>query len=133
MLEPGATVLCEEHTYFLARKTLEDNGLNLVGIPCDEQGIIMDGLEDLISRTRAKGLYCIPTYHNPTSVTLPLERRRELVDIAQRTGLLLLCDDVYDALHWHDESPPPNPLVELARVACNSSSRLAVTSTADVT
>ena len=125
LLRPGDTVLCEQHTYFLARKTLEDNGLRLVGVPCDDDGIIVDGLEDIVAATNAKGMYCIPTYQNPTGTTLALERRRALVDIAQNQQVLLLCDDVYDALHWGAEAAPPSPLVEIARENGDGGRRIA--------
>ena len=132
LLRHGDTVLCEQYTYFLARKTLEDNGLNLVGVPCDDDGIIVEGLEDIARATNAKGFYCIPTYQNPTGTILSLERRRALVEIAQNRKMLLLCDDVYDALHWGADAAPPSPLVEIALENRNKEDRDGIASVVSI-
>ncbi|HEX8034109.1 MAG TPA: PLP-dependent aminotransferase family protein, partial [Ktedonobacterales bacterium] len=57
-------------------------------------------------------LYTIPTFNNPTGISLPDERRRALVDLAANEGLLIVEDDVYRELHY--DGPPPPSLWELA-------------------
>jgi DNA-binding transcriptional MocR family regulator len=52
-------------------------------------------------------LYCVPTFHNPTGVSLSMERRRALLEVAARVGFLVLEDDVYRELAF-DGPPPPS-------------------------
>lgn len=71
-----------------------------------------DGLEDRPrykpERTRAKVykhvIYCVPTFSNPSSRTMSLERRKELVRLAREFDALIVCDDVYDFLQWPADS-----------------------------
>ena len=63
----------------------------------DEEGIRLDQVQDQITRLRAEGrepklIYTIPTYHNPTGMTMSLQRRIDLVDLAAREGVYILED-----------------------------------------
>jgi DNA-binding transcriptional MocR family regulator len=108
---PGDVAIVESPTYHLAVRILRDHQLDLRVVPVDEHGLQVDALrrtlEDL-SRAgkRAKLLYTIPTFHNPTGVNLTLERRRALVDLAGEHSLLILEDDVYRELAYDEPAPP---------------------------
>lgn len=109
---PGDIVFVESPTYHLALKTLRDHHLELRPIPIDDEGILVDHLEAAldalrIQGRRARALYTIPTFHNPTGALLPLARRQRLVALAERHDLLLIEDDVYREL-WFDAPPPPS-------------------------
>lgn len=117
LTRPGDVALVESPTYHLALRVLRDHRLELVPVPADEEGLRVDALEDAVAQLRRRGrrarlLYLVPTFNNPTGATLGVERRRALVDVAQREELLVLEDDVYREL-WY-ESPPPPPLYSLA-------------------
>lgn len=114
---PGDVVLAESPAYHLALNILRDHPLDLIPAPTDDQGLRVDALGEIISRLRREGrpprlLYTIPTFNNPTGVSLPDERRRALVDLAATEGLLIVEDDVYRELQY--DGPTPPSLWELA-------------------
>jgi 2-aminoadipate transaminase len=109
---PGDTVLVERPTYSLALGVLRDHPVVVEALPFDEEGLDVRALERRLVEARATGrtvraLYTIPTFHNPTGVSLAAERRRRLVSVAAAYGLLLIEDDVYREL-WYDEPAPPS-------------------------
>jgi 2-aminoadipate transaminase len=109
--QPGDTVLVESPTYHLAVRILREHPVNLVGIPMDQDGLIVDALTETLADLRRQGirprlLYSIPTYHNPTGVSLSLARRRALVEVAAEAGLLIVEDDVYRELSYDGPAPP---------------------------
>jgi len=109
---PGDIVFVESPTYHLALKTLRDHQLELRPIPIDDEGIQIDRLEAALEALQAEGrraraLYTIPTFHNPTGALLPLARRQQLVALAEQHDLLVIEDDVYREL-WFDAPPPPS-------------------------
>lgn len=108
---PGDVVLVESPTYHLAVRILRDHPLELAPIPCDRDGLDIAALQETLTRLERAGkrprmLYFVPTHHNPTGVTLSLERRHELARIAAATGLLLVEDDVYRELSYDAPAPP---------------------------
>jgi DNA-binding transcriptional MocR family regulator len=104
---PGDTVLVEEPSYFLALKIFADHKLNLVSIPLDDKGIRTDILKKKLKTLDPVFLYTIPIFHNPASVTQPLERRQELVKICAQKNLLVVADEVYHFLNYSNDPPPP--------------------------
>jgi 2-aminoadipate transaminase len=108
---PGDAVLVENTTYDLAVRILRDHPVEVVPVPIDEHGLVVEEVAAVCGRTRAAGhrprlLYTIPTYHNPTGVSLPLERRRRLVEIAVHQGLTVLEDDAYRELGFSGKPAP---------------------------
>jgi len=105
--KPGDTVLVEEPSYFLALRIFAYRKLNLVSIPVDDNGLVTDVLRKKLETLKPSFLYTIPTYHNPASVTLPLKRRENLVEICAQNDLLVVADEVYHFLNYSDDPPPP--------------------------
>ena len=115
--EPGNVALVESPTYHLGLKILRDHRLELRPVPTDGDGMQVDVLEDQLRDTarqgrRARLIYTIPTFHNPTGVNLSPERRRRLVDLAAAHGLIVLEDDVYRELAY--DGPSPSSLFSIA-------------------
>jgi DNA-binding transcriptional MocR family regulator len=104
--KPGDTVFVEEPSYFLAFQIFRDHGLNVVGIPLDEEGISIPHLEQALQEHQPAFLYTIPSYHNPGGQCLPLERRKKLVDLAMSHDFLIVADEVYQLLHYYAAPPP---------------------------
>ncbi|UCD78338.1 MAG: PLP-dependent aminotransferase family protein [Desulfobacterales bacterium] len=104
---PGDTIFVEEPTYFLALRIFADHGLNVVSLPMDENGLIVEALEEKLSRHSPVFLYTIPTFHNPSSATLAAERRERLVQLSRRFQLLIVADEVYHMLSYSDAPPKP--------------------------
>ena len=105
---PGATVICGDPTYFLAPAIFRDAGLKLVGIPVDDGGLCVEGLEAWLAANPGElaFVYCIPSFHNPTGVTLRPERARRLVELAERHDFVVVADEPYRLLHRGDGPPP---------------------------
>lgn len=110
---PGDTIFVEEPTYFLALFIFQDYPLNIVSIPLDEHGLIIEALEAQLSKHRPAFLYTIPTFHNPSAVTLPAARREALVRLSEEYGFLVVADEVYHLLDY--TSPPPPTLASYDR------------------
>ena len=104
----GDVILVEEPSYFLALRIFEDHGLHAIPVPTDENGLVVDALEQAIAEHHPAFLYVIPTFQNPTGVTLFSQRRERLVDVAARHDLLIVADEVYHLLAYAE--PPPAPL-----------------------
>ena len=104
---PGDVVFAAEPTYFLALRIFADHGLRVVPIPTDEQGMNIQALEEALHTERPALLYVIPTFQNPAGMTLPLERRRRLVELAAAYDFLIAADEVYHLLAYTAAPPAP--------------------------
>lgn len=104
---PGDTVLVEEPSYFLALRIFADHNVNLVSIPVDDNGLSTSVLKERLETLTPAFLYTIPTYHNPASVTLSLERRKEMIRICAHKKVLVVADEVYHFLNYSGDPPPP--------------------------
>jgi DNA-binding transcriptional MocR family regulator len=103
LIEPGDTVLVEEPSYLAALQCFQMAGARVVPVPCDDDGLDPEALPALVRRERPKLLYTVPTFHNPTGRTLPLERRAALAQVAARVGLWIVEDDPYGELRYSGE------------------------------
>lgn len=105
--KPGDVIFVEEPTYFLALRIFADHGLRVVGIPVDDGGLRIDALEAALAEHSPALLYTIPTGHNPTGASMPVDRRRRLVELAGLHGFLVLADEVYQLLDYTGSAPQP--------------------------
>lgn len=105
--QPGDTVFVEEPSYFLALRIFADYGLKVVGTPIDEDGLVIDALEEKLVKHKPVFIYTIPAFHNPAGVTLSASRREELVCLAEKHGFLIVADEVYQLLAYTATPPPP--------------------------
>jgi len=117
LVRPGDAVLVQEPVYHLALRIFADHNLRLVGVASDEHGLQIEAVAAALDRLAAEGrrasfLYTVPTWCNPTGVSLAEARRHALAVLAAQRGLTILEDDVYREL-WYD-IPSPVPLQHLA-------------------
>lgn len=105
----GDATLCDSLTYPGFISLVRATRRNVVGVEADEHGMRPDRLEELARTHTGKLLYLNPTLHNPTTLIMPDHRRREIVEVARRAGLLIIEDDPYSRLL----SQPPSPFVSL--------------------
>jgi 2-aminoadipate transaminase len=101
----------EQLTYGGAISKLRARGVEIVGVPLDEQGLRTDMLGVVLEDLRAKGIrpkyvYTIPTVQNPTGTVLTLERRHELLRLSAAFGVPIFEDECYADLLWEGEWPP---------------------------
>ncbi len=106
LVDPGDVVLVENPTYTGAVQVFHASGATLVGVPVDEQGAIVSTMQRAVERHRPKLVYLMPNFQNPTSETMSLERRREVVELASRARLPVLEDDFGGDLRFEGPALP---------------------------
>jgi len=103
---PGDLVISESPTYLGALDVFRSNGVEVLGVPVDGDGLRVDVLEELVPSRSPRFIYTIPNFHNPTGVTLSLERRRRLLQLARRYDVRILEDGVCSELRYEGASIP---------------------------
>ncbi|MBI4672105.1 MAG: PLP-dependent aminotransferase family protein [Chloroflexi bacterium] len=101
----GDRILVEAPTYLGALQAWNAYGAEYVPVPMDENGMNTDELEQAL-RTGPKFIYVLPNFQNPTGVTLSLERRARLVELAERYGVPIVEDDPYGQLRYEGDHLP---------------------------
>jgi 2-aminoadipate transaminase len=112
LVDPGDVIVAEAPTYPGAVPTFYSYQADVVQIEMDAHGMRIDLLEETLDRLeredrRPKFIYTVPTFQNPGGVTMSLERRRRLVEIAAERELLVLEDNPYGMLRYEGEALPP--------------------------
>ncbi|MCY4556259.1 MAG: PLP-dependent aminotransferase family protein [Chloroflexi bacterium] len=108
MTDPGDVLLTEEYVYLGTMRQMRLWGANVVGVKCDDDGIIPEALDETIRAQQAAGrrvkfLYTIPTFQNPLGWTATLERRQRMLEVCQSHGVPILEDDCYVDLRFEGE------------------------------
>jgi len=111
LIDPGDVIIAEAPTYPGAVPVFVSYQADVVQIEMDEHGMRIDVLEEALARLDAEGrtpkfIYTVPSFQNPAGVTMSLERRRRLVEIARRRELLVLEDNPYGMLRYEGEPLP---------------------------
>ena len=111
LIDPGDVIIAEAPTYPGAVPVFVSYQADVVQIEMDENGMRIDVLEAELARLDALGrtpkfIYTVPSFQNPAGVTMSLERRRRLVEIARRRELLVLEDNPYGMLRYEGEPLP---------------------------
>jgi DNA-binding transcriptional MocR family regulator len=109
LISPGDKVIVESPTFLATIQCFRLYGAHLIGAPIDADGVDVDRLEQLIEEHRPKLVYLIPTFGNPSGAMLSLERRKRILELAVRTGTVVVEDDPYGELYF-SEPPPPSLL-----------------------
>lgn len=107
LVDPGDAVLCESPTFLGAIQAMREYNAKLIDMPTDNDGVIVEAAEELIKKHRPKLMYVIPSFQNPTGITLSLERRKALAALASRYGVVIAEDDPYRDLRYSGEALPP--------------------------
>ncbi len=102
----GDRILVESPTYLGALQAWNAYGCNYVTIDSDDDGMQTEQLHDLIS-TNIKFIYALPNFQNPSGTTLSLERRKQLIELANSQGVPIIEDDPYGQLRYEGEHLPP--------------------------
>jgi 2-aminoadipate transaminase len=101
----GDRILVESPTYLGALQAWNAYGAEYIAIPSDENGMITDELDKAL-RCGPKFIYVLPNFQNPTGVTMSLDRRKKLVELADRYGVPIIEDDPYGQLRFEGEHLP---------------------------
>lgn len=101
----GKAIAVDAFTYPNFREIAGLMNMTLVACQGDENGMLPASLREASKKHGIKGIYLMPTVHNPTGLVMPLERRLEIVQVAEQLGLVIIEDDAYGFLSEH---PPLN-------------------------
>ncbi len=103
----GDAVICEEPSFIGALNAFRSNGARTVGVPLHGDGIDPDELDAVLAREpRARMIYLIPTFQNPSGITTSYEKRRKIYEIALRRGVMIFEDNPYGELRFAGEDIP---------------------------
>ena len=110
-VNPGDVIVAEAPSYVGALGVFRSYEAEVVHVPLDEHGLVPEALEEALARLKAEGrpvklLYTVPNFHNPAGVTLTLERRPRILEIARRYGVLVIEDNPYGLLGFDGEPLP---------------------------
>jgi DNA-binding transcriptional MocR family regulator len=111
LLTPNDTVAVGVSNYFSADDTFRHAGANLLRIPVDDNGMDIDHLEGVLKHQKIKAVYVIPHHHFPTTVTMSMERRLKLLNLAKEYRFAIIEDD-YD-FDFHYDNKPYLPLASI--------------------
>ena len=106
LIDPGDVILVESPTFLGAIQAMRIYKAQLIAMPMDEGGVIIDEVEKLVQKHHPKMMYIIPTFQNPTGRTLCLERRKALAEMAAKYGFIIAEDDPYRDLRYEGEELP---------------------------
>jgi 2-aminoadipate transaminase len=112
-LNPGDVALVGLPTYLGGINAFRSYEANLIGIPLDKDGMIIDALDERIKELKKnkyhpKFIYSVPTFQNPAGVVMSESRRKQLIDIAHEHNLVIVEDDPYGKLRY--DIPPIKPI-----------------------
>jgi DNA-binding transcriptional MocR family regulator len=111
LVDPGDAVVMDRPGYLGAVQTFLSAGADVVG--WDFERADTGELGDLLLRHRPKLIYTNPTFQNPTGLTLPLAKRREVLRLARRHRVPVVEDEPYRELRFAGSAPPPPTLRDL--------------------
>lgn len=111
LVDPGDPIIAEAPTWMGAVANFRSAGADVHEVPIGDQGLELDALRQTLEALREQGrrakfLYTIPTFQNPTGVTMPLEQRKTLLEIAEEFDLPIIEDDAYFDLRYQGEPLP---------------------------
>ncbi len=109
LLDPGDVVLVELPTYTGAISAFRNVQAQMVGVPQEADGIDLAALDETWQRVtregrRARFVYVVPNFQNPTGLLIGLQKRRQLLEWADRRNILIVEDDPYRELYFTDST-----------------------------
>lgn len=106
LVNEGEGVICENPSFIGSLNGIRSYRAELHGIEMDEDGIRCDLVEEELKKGNIKLIYTIPTFQNPTGITLTLERRKKLLELAEKYDCYILEDNPYGDLRFGGEAVP---------------------------
>ena len=121
-LEPGDRMIVANPSYMTALMIMRTHGASFLCVDQDDEGLSADELEFKLKRLEANGerqpklLFDVPDFHNPTGITMSLERRKALIDLAKTYNFIILEDDPYRRIRFEGDAISPLKALDDANV-----------------
>ena len=111
LLDPGDVVIVGEPSYVAALQVIRSYQGRFAGVPIDDKGIQPDALKSVLEDSqreslRPKFIYLVPSFQNPTGVTLSEKRRKRIIEMANEYNVPVIEDAAYHALRFDGQAPP---------------------------
>ena len=111
-LDPGDLILAESPTYPEALLAFQREGATVLPVPVDGDGPIPEAIPETLRGRKAKFLYSVVNFQNPSGCTTSNERKAEILELARRHGFFILEDDPYRYLRY--EGTPTRSYLEMS-------------------
>ncbi len=106
LINPGDGVIVERPSFIGTLNSLRSYQAALYDVPVLDDGLDLDKVEELLKTKNIKIIYTIPTFQNPTGITMSLEKRKKLLALAEQYDCYILEDNPYGELRFHGEAVP---------------------------
>lgn len=106
MVNDGEGVICEDPSFIGTLNAIRSYNAKLFGVEMDSDGINTDKVEEILKKENIKLIYTIPTFQNPTGITQTLEKRKKLLELAEKYDCYILEDNPYGDLRFRGEPVP---------------------------
>lgn len=107
LLNEGDGVVCEEPSFIGSLNTFRTYHATLYGVPMEEDGMDMGKLEETLkAHSNIKIIYTIPTFQNPSGITMSVEKRKRMIELAQQYNVIILEDNPYGELSFEGQNIP---------------------------
>lgn len=122
LMDHETVVAIESPTYMEALEVFQNYTEHFISIPVDENGLQTNKLEATLAERKREGLplprilYTIPTFQNPTGTTMTMDRRKHVLELAAKYDFLILEDDAYGELYFHEQADPLKAMDKEGRV-----------------
>jgi len=107
LINPGDGVICEEPSFIGGLNCFRSYNAELYGVPVADDGIDTEKLEEILKKhNNVKVLYTISTFQNPSGITISIEKRKKILELAQKYDFLIYEDNPYGELRFEGEEIP---------------------------
>lgn len=106
-LNPGDVVLVEAPTFIHAKMVFDSFQVTYETCALEKDGLDLDLLEEKIKKYQPKMIYTMPTFHNPTGITMSREKRQRMAQLAEKYNVIILEDDPYSEIRYSGEKLRP--------------------------
>lgn len=106
LFNKGDSLALEAPSFLASVNGFKSYELSLHGVSLEDDGINVEELEKVIRKNKAKALYTIPNFQNPSGITLSLEKRKKILQLAEQYDFLIIEDDPYFELRYDNNHLP---------------------------
>ncbi len=107
LINEGDAVICENPSFIGGLNSFRSYNAELIGVDVKNDGIDTEQLEEVLkAHQNVKVLYTIPTFQNPSGITMSVEKRKKLLELAEKYDFIIFEDNPYGELRFSGEPVP---------------------------